>query len=456
MNVRCRPRLVRRARFRRDAARDRHVIVVPEGVIALSEEAAEIAALLDGTHTFGAVVDAIAEAHPEATRAEIASDVEEFVARLEARGFVDVREPAVDPPEAMLAELTYRCPLRCAYCSNPTNWRDFGRELDTAAWTRVLREAAALGVLHVHLSGGEPLLRDDLEVLVREARAAGLYVNLITSAWNLTRERLAALVAAGLDHVQISLQDADAALADRTAGVVAHAHKLEAAAWVREAGVALSINVVLHRGNVGAVAEIIALSESLGAQRLELANTQWHGSAAVHREALMPDRASLEAGRAVALRERDRLAGTMDVIWVVPDWYEDVPKPCSDGWGRRFVTVIPDGTVLPCAGAHGLPDMAFQNVAQHPLAAIWNDGPDFQRYRGTAWMPPTCASCERRDIDHGGCRCQAFALTGDAARVDPACAKSPDHDLVRDLRRLRPDAPSSGAPIYRIDVKRSR
>lgn len=358
-----------------------------------------------------------------------------------------------EPPVALLAELTYRCPLRCAYCSNPADWRDYGDELDAATWSRVLREAGELGALHVHFSGGEPLLRDDLASLVATAREAGLYTNLITSAWRVTRERLAALADAGLDHVQVSLQDSDAARADLLAGTAAHAHKLEAAGWVRSLGMALSVNAVLHRRNLARVGEIIALAESLGAQRLELANTQWHGSALAHRDALLPDRETLARAQAVALAERARLRGKMDVIWVIPDWYEDAPRPCMDGWGRRFVTVAPDGTALPCPGAHDLPGMARDNVRARPLGDIWRDGADFQRFRGTAWMSPTCAACDRREVDHGGCRCQAFALTGDPARTDPACAKSPDHGLVRDLRRERPGEAPEG-PLYRIDIRR--
>ena len=359
------------------------------------------------------------------------------------------------PPVALLAELTYRCPLRCAYCANPANWRDYGDELDTATWSRVLREAADLGVLHVHFSGGEPLLRHDLEALVRAAREAGLYTNLITSAWGVTRERLAALGDAGLDHVQVSVQDSDDARADRLAGTPAHAHKIVAAGWVKSLGMALSINAVLHRHNLARVGEIIALAESVGAERLELANTQWHGSALAHRDALMPDRETLASAQAIALAERERLRGKMDVIWVIPDWYEDAPRPCMDGWGRRFMTVIPDGTALPCPGAHGLPGMVFDNVRDRELGAIWRDGADFQRYRGTAWMSPTCGTCDRREVDFGGCRCQAFALTGDAARTDPACTQSPDHALVRDLRRARPIAPAEPeGPLYRIDIRR--
>lgn len=362
---------------------------------------------------------------------------------------------AVEPPMALLAELTYRCPLRCGYCSNPVDWRDYAPELDAASWRRVMREASAMGVLHAHLSGGEPLLRDDLEAIVEAARSEGLYVNLITSAWGLTRARLAALAEAGVDHVQVSVQDLDAATADAIAGTEVHAQKLAACAWVKELGLALSLNVVLHRGNIDRTEGFIALAESLGAERIELANTQYHGSAWTHRDALRPTGPQVTRNERVALRARDRLRGRCDVIWVVPDWYADLPKPCTDGWGRRFLTVIPDGTALPCAGAHALPGLARDNVRDRALAEIWERGEDFSRFRGTAWMPEPCASCDRREVDFGGCRCQAFALTHDPARTDPACHKSPDHDLVR-RARIDIDPPPPAPVLYRIDLRRRR
>ncbi len=360
---------------------------------------------------------------------------------------------APSPPMALLAELTYRCPLRCGYCSNPTDWGRYAPELDAETWRRVVREAAELGVLHLHLSGGEPLLRDDLEAIVREARDAGLYVNVITSGWGATRERLAALADAGVDHVQVSFQDSDPELADRVAGAKAHARKLDAARQVRELGMELSVNVVLHRANLERTGELIALAESLGAQRIELANTQYHGSALANRRALMPTRAQLDASLAVAREAQRRLAGRMDVIYVVPDWFADAPRPCMDGWGRRFMTVTPDGVALPCPGAHGLPGMAFENVRDRSLADIWSVGADFERFRGTSWMAEPCRSCERCEVDHGGCRCQAFALTGEVTATDPACVKSPHHGLVREARDV---TARSSEVLYRIDTSRKR
>lgn len=355
------------------------------------------------------------------------------------------------PPLALLAELTYRCPLRCAYCSNPVDWRRFAPELAGELWRRVVREAGALGVHHLHLSGGEPLLRDDLESIVAEARDAGLFVNLITSAWGAPPDRWQRLADAGCDHVQVSFQDVDPGRADALAGTAAHAQKLAAAERVRAAGMALSVNVVLHRANVDRVGAFVALAESLGAERIELATTQYHGSALLHRQELLPTRAMLARALEEAREARARLRGRLDVIYVMPDWFTDLPKPCMDGWGRRFITVIPDGTALPCPGAQGLPGMAFENVRDRSLAALWESGADFARFRGTDWMSEPCRSCERREVDHGGCRCQAFALTGDPAATDPACAKSPDHALIareRDLPRSEPRL------VHRADLTR--
>lgn len=358
----------------------------------------------------------------------------------------------LSPPLALLAELTYRCPLRCGYCSNPTDWGRFSPELDTETWQRVVREAAQMGVLQLHLSGGEPLLRQDLETIVRTARDEGLYTNLITSAWGLSEARAEALAAAGVDHVQVSLQDAHEGPANAVAGVAMHAAKLKAAEGVRARGMGLSVNVVLHRQNLDRIAEIIALAESIGAERLELANTQFHGSALVNRASLLGSREQLEHAAAVASREKARLRGVMDVLYVLPDYYTDVPKPCLDGWGRRFLTVIPDGTVLPCQGATSLPGMVFDNVRTTDLHHVWTSGADFARFRGTSWMKAPCASCDRREVDHGGCRCQAFALTGDAAAADPTCAKSPHHTVIEKARAERSEAPA----LFRIDTSRMR
>lgn len=332
-------------------------------------------------------------------------------------------------PYTLVAELTYRCALRCGYCSNPLDWAQRHDALATSDWTRVLTEAEALGVMQVTLTGGEPLLRDDLEAIVAHGRRLELYQTLITSGMPLTRGRLAALRDAGLDAVQLSVQDAEETRSDRIAGTRSFAHKRQVAAWVRELGLPLTLNVVLHRANLDHVPEIIGLAEAWGAERLELANTQYLGWALVNRGSLLPEREQIERARAEAAAARTRLKGRMEVLFVLPDYFTGRPKACMDGWARRFIVVGPDGTALPCHAAHILP-LEWWNVRDHPLDAIWRDNPGFNAYRGEHWMPEPCRSCDRRTLDFGGCRCQAFALTGDAARTDPACALAPDHALV--------------------------
>jgi len=338
---------------------------------------------------------------------------------------------AIPPPIGLLAELTHRCPLGCPYCSNPVALEKRGDELDTATWQRVMREAAVLGVLQLHLSGGEPTARRDLEDILATAAEAGLYSNLITSGVLLDRARLQALAAAGLNHVQLSIQHAEAEAADRIAHFRgAHARKLALAEQVREAGLALTINAVLHRGNLDAVAEIIALAEQLGAGRLEIAHTQYHGWALRNRAALMPEAAQVEDSRRVVAEARQRLEGRMVIDFVAPDYHATRPKACMGGWGRRFLNISPSGAVLPCHAAETIPGLRFDRVTERSLEAIWYGSEAFNCFRGTAWMPEPCRSCDRREIDWGGCRCQALALTGDAARADPVCALSPDHGVM--------------------------
>ncbi|MBV9859673.1 MAG: pyrroloquinoline quinone biosynthesis protein PqqE [Alphaproteobacteria bacterium] len=352
------------------------------------------------------------------------------------------------PPLALLAELTHRCPLHCPYCSNPLALDRAGAELDTAAWRRVLGEAAALGVLQVHFSGGEPLARRDLVELVGHAARLGLYGNLITSGIGLTASRAAALAAAGLEHVQLSLQDSDDAAGDDIAGRPgAQRDKRDAAALVREAGLALTVNTVLHRRNIERLAAIIDLAVGLGAERLEAAHAQYYGWGLRNRAALLPSRAQLDAATAVVAAARERLAGRLVIDYVLPDYHARRPKACMGGWGRRFLNITPSGNVLPCHAAETLPGLRFPNVGEASLAAIWRDDPAFARFRGTDWMSEPCRSCERREIDWGGCRCQAFALTGDASRADPACHLSPDHDA---MALARQEAGESAAEfVYR-------
>jgi pyrroloquinoline quinone biosynthesis protein E len=335
----------------------------------------------------------------------------------------------VDRPLGLLAELSYACPLHCPYCSNPVNLADYRDELTTGEWQRVLAEAAELGVLQAHLSGGEPLQRRDLAEIVRAASRLGLYTNLITSGFGLSARRAGQLRDAGLDHVQISLQADEAALADRIAGAPSFERKKAAARLVKKLGWPLTVNVVLHRHNIDRVGRILELAAALGADRVELANAQYYGWALRNRGGLLPSRAQLERAEAAVRAARARLDGRMEVIYVVPDYYGRYPKPCMGGWGRRQLTVVPNGDVLPCPTAHALP-LPRASVRERPLAWIWERSPLFQRFRGTGWMPEPCRSCDRREVDFGGCRCQAFLLTGDAARTDPVCHLSPDHGIV--------------------------
>ncbi|GLY70263.1 pyrroloquinoline quinone biosynthesis protein PqqE [Amycolatopsis taiwanensis] len=359
----------------------------------------------------------------------------------------------MDSPFGFVAELTYRCPLACAYCSNPVNLSDYTDELNTAQWRRVLAEAHELGVLQCHLSGGEPLLRRDLADLVASANDLGLYTNLVTSAIGLSRPRAEQLRAAGLDHVQISIQAHEAALSDQIAGTPSFQRKIEAARIVKELGWPLTLNVVLHRRNIDRIAEVVRCAELLGADRLELANTQYYGWAWRNRAALLPNRAQLERAEEVVRATRARLAGRMDVLYVLPDYYSQYPKPCMGGWGKRQLIVTPNGDVLPCLAAHSL-GLPRASVHEESLASIWAGSPVFQRFRGNGWMPDLCRNCDRRDIDFGGCRCQAFQLTGDASRADPVCHLSPDHHIVTDAVRAANETTCAGEAL--LDLRPHR
>jgi len=350
---------------------------------------------------------------------------------------------AQDPlpaPLGLLAELTHRCPLGCPYCSNPLLLDKRDDELDAATWARVFREAAALGVLQVHLSGGEPAARRDLPEIVKAAREAGLYSNLITSAVGLTPTILASLADAGLDHVQISIQDSDEPSADHIAGYKgASARKRALAVEVVRLGLPLTINMVVHRANIGRINPMVELALSLGASRVEIAHVQYYGWALKNRAALMPTREQVtEAVRQVEfLREKHQ--GRIVIDAVVPDYYARFPKPCVGGWGRRSLNVTPAGRVLPCHAAEVIPELEFWNVREHSLAEIWRLSPAFAAFRGVGWMEEPCRSCSRREQDFGGCRCQAFLITGNAREADPVCHLSPSHTLVEQLAAASED-----------------
>jgi PqqA peptide cyclase len=354
----------------------------------------------------------------------------------------DAAQSTAYKPLGLLAELTHRCPLGCPYCSNPIELEQRGGELDTATWTRVFCEAAALGVLQVHLSGGEPGARRDIVEITAAAHAAGLYSNLITSGVGITASTLGKLAEAGLDHVQISIQDSSASSADIIAGYDgAFARKNALANEVVRLGLPLTVNVVVHRANIERIPAMVDLALALGASRVEIAHVQYYGWALKNRDALMPTREQV-ARAAEAVEELRRAHhGRIVIDAVVPDYYARYPKPCVGGWGRRSLNVTPSGKVLPCHAAETIPGLEFWNVKQHSLADIWERSPAFRAFRGVDWMAEPCASCSRRDIDFGGCRCQAFALTGDATATDPVCHLSPNHAVVAKLAAELSEAP---------------
>ena len=461
-----RPRLARGVRLRRDNIAGKYLLLRPERGFELRGTALEIVRALEAGPTIDGLIQELAARYGSASAAlaaQIAGDVRRLLDELIARGLVELEggqagdgegaafvgatgragttadapsPSAVPRPYTLIAELTYRCPLRCAYCSNPVRLDAMGPELSTQDWARVFGQAEGLGVMQVTLTGGEPLLRGDLEELVAAARARDLYTTLITSGLPLTRERLAALRDRGLDGVQLSIQDTDGRSAEQIAGVDALAQKTAVAAWARELNMPLTLNVVLHRANLPRLPQFIALAEAWGAERLELAHVQYLGWALANREALLPTAAMIAEARAEVARARARLGARLELLAVLPDYFTDQPRGCMEGWGRRYVVVAPDGRALPCHAAHTLPGLTFDAVTTRALGDIWRNSEAFNRFRGEGWMPEPCRSCERRAVDFGGCRCQAFHLTGDAAATDPTCALAPAHDVVVRAREI--------------------
>ena len=349
---------------------------------------------------------------------------------------------ALYKPLGMLAELTHRCPLGCPYCSNPLALDPRDAELDTRTWARIFMQAAALGVLQVHLSGGEPGARRDLADIVAEAHSAGLYSNLITSAVGITGSTLEKLAERGLDHVQISIQDSEPESADHIAGYKgAFARKRALAADVVRLKIPLTVNAVMHRANIDRIEDMVTLALELGASRVEIAHMQYYGWALKNRTALMPSAEQVVRAAVVVEELRRRHHGQIVIDAVVPDYYARLPKPCVGGWGRRSLNVTPTGKVLPCHAAESIPGLEFWSVRDHSLADIWANSPAFNAFRGTDWMQEPCRSCERRNLDFGGCRCQAFALTGDARATDPVCHLAPGHEMVGALAAVREDVP---------------
>jgi len=350
--------------------------------------------------------------------------------------------PGLPRPLGLLAELTHRCPLGCPYCSNPLALEPRKQELDLATWARVFHEAAALGVLQTHLSGGEPAARRDLVDITAAARVAGLYTNLITSGIGLTARRLGELRDAGLDHVQVSIQDSDPQSADHIAGYQgAFARKCELAREVVRLKLPLTVNAVMHRANIERIGEMVDLAILLGAGRVEVAHVQYYGWGLRNRAMLMPAREQVERALAMVEELRQRYHARIVIDAVVPDYFARYPKPCVGGWGRRSLNVTPSGRVLPCHAAESIPGLEFWSVRERSLADIWEHSPAFNAFRGTGWMSEPCASCARREQDFGGCRCQAFALLGDAAATDPVCHLSPHRAQVSALALVQDDAP---------------
>jgi PqqA peptide cyclase len=336
----------------------------------------------------------------------------------------------ITPPLWLVAELTYTCPLHCAFCSNPLDFAAQGPELSTADWIRVLREARALGAVQLGLTGGEPLSRKDLEELVAEAHGLGYYTNLITSGAGLNESRITALKEAGLDHIQLSFQDSTRQMNDFLSSTRTFDLKRRAAALIKAHGFPMVMNCVVHRMNLDHVGMIIDLAAEIGAEYLELANTQYYGWALLNRDQLMPNAEQLARAEAVVAERRAALGSRLRILFVVPDYFEGRPKRCMNGWGTTILCVNPGGTALPCQAAKMLPGMDFPSVLTASVRDIWYDSAAFNRFRGEEWMPEPCRSCPERSIDLGGCRCQAYQLTGNVGATDPACDKSPDHGIV--------------------------
>jgi pyrroloquinoline quinone biosynthesis protein E len=362
-------------------------------------------------------------------------------------------------PKWLLAEVTYKCPLHCVFCYNPVDYATYGGELSTEDWLRVLRQGRELGAVQLGFSGGEPLMRDDLEVLVREARTLGYYSNLITSGIGLTEKRIAAFKEGGLDHIQLSFQDSTKEMNDFLSSTRTFDLKQKVARLIKQYEYPMVFNCVLHRHNIDHVQQILEMAESMEAEYVELANTQYYGWAYLNRENLLPTREQLRRAEEVTKRFRERVGNRMRIFFVVPDYYEDRPKACMNGWGSLFLTVTADGLALPCHEARMLPGLEFPNVRDRDLRWIWYDSPGFNRYRGDAWMKEPCRSCPDKVKDFGGCRCQAYMLTGDAANTDPVCGLSPHHNLVTDVvdRAQRPVAPAVQVkPLVFRDDRNSR
>jgi len=369
-----------------------------------------------------------------------------------------VPNAGIGPPLWLLAELTYRCPLHCVFCYNPVDFARDEAELSTGDWLRVLGEARALGAVQCGFSGGEPLQRDDLEILVAEARRLGYYTNLLTSGIGLNEERIARLKQAGLDHIQLSFQDSTREVNDFLSSTRTFDLKRKAAALIKAHGYPMVMNCVIHRMNIDHIDRIIELAVELDAEYLELANTQFYSWAHVNRDHLLPTREQLQRAEAATNHWREKLGTRMKIFFVVPDYYETRPKKCMNGWGNVFLTIIPDGTALPCHTARMLPGLEFPNVRDMSVRDIWYSSEGFNRYRGTGWMKEPCRSCPEREKDLGGCRCQAYMLANDPAMADPVCDKSPHHGVIVDIveKAQAPRVEAEARPLVFRNRKESK
>ncbi len=438
-----RPAFTRYARLHEDRARSRTVVLAPERAYELDQIGLIVLRAIDGVTRVADLCARLAQQY-SAPVDVIARDVTTLLQgladkRLLRDGADAFSPPAVSAfassiapfaagPAGLLAELTHRCPLQCPYCSNPLDLERANGELTADEWGETFRQAASIGALQLHLSGGEPTARRDLEEILAHAVDAGLYTNLVTSAVLLTRERLQRLAEIGLDHVQVSIQDVVPESADRISGYEGGvAKKRDVARWTREFGMGLTINAPMHRQNIAHLPQIIDFAVDVDAQRIEIAHIQYYAWAQMNRAALIPTRDVFMGTVEIVEAAKKRLAGVLNFDFVIHDHYATRPKACTGGWGRSIMAVTPSGKALPCHAAQTLPGLVFDNVRERPLGDIWRNGAAFNAFRGTDWMQEPCRSCDRREIDFGGCRCQAFAVTGDAAATDPACHLSPEH-----------------------------
>lgn len=460
------PALRRGVRVVTDSVRRVPAVLFPEGVLLLNESAAAVVGRCDGRSDVAAIAADLGAAYAGVDVDSVASVVDDLLVRhvlTAADGpcatvrpgaptfeplDASANSPVPDPvPVGLLAELTYRCPLHCTYCSNPVDLAGYADELGTSEWRDAFDQARRLGVLQVHLSGGEPLLRRDLVELVAHIRGLGMYTNLVTSGAPMAGRRLAELVDAGLDHIQLSIQDSEALRADAVAGARTHDRKVAAAALIRRTGLPLTVNVVLHAANVDRLEDISEFAVRLGAERIELAHAQYYGWARRNRASLMPTSDQVERAATTMTAIRERYASDIEIVYVQPDYHGVRPKPCMNGWGSRQMVIAPNGDVLPCLAAGELPGLGVQNLREKSMADIWYRSPAFQAFRGTQWMKSPCRECPMREVDFGGCRCQAYALTGDAANADPVCELSPHHDLLVQL--VRPPRTASARAVPR-------